>query len=144
MPHLFIRFRSCLLIRCGGGTQLRTVRCLSSRGYFDDDSMCSSMLKPATTSACNNDPCPPLDDHNWQWVSGTWGPCSAYHGYRERWLVCANTNGGYTDGTVCEAQVGPRPITQVACTANATTEAELKQPVVYQWWAERWGDPDRW
>lgn len=45
-------------VKCGGGTQQRTVRCKRNDGTYWPDSVCSSVgTKPETTQSCNTQDC---------------------------------------------------------------------------------------
>lgn len=45
-------------VKCGGGTQQRTVRCKRNDGTYWPDSVCSSVgTKPETTQSCNTQGC---------------------------------------------------------------------------------------
>lgn len=44
--------------QCGGGTQRRTVACVSDSGVRVADSLCGRLPRPATQQACNTNPCP--------------------------------------------------------------------------------------
>lgn len=47
-------------VKCGGGTQQRTVRCKRNDGTYWPDSVCSSVgTKPETTQSCNTQGCTP-------------------------------------------------------------------------------------
>ncbi|XP_061467221.1 papilin isoform X2 [Rhineura floridana] len=86
---------------CGGGTQTRSVYCVSYHGHSSenaaDDAECASLTeKPRTTQPCNMRQCA-------AWTTGPWSECSASCG-----------EGVQTRTVSCRAQLGSRTL-EVAC-----------------------------
>lgn len=104
-------------VECGGGTQTRTITCADMQGNTAPDWCCTDPLgnvgpKPATSQACNTNPC-----KTYLWAIGAWGACSVQcgGGTQTRSVVCEDTTGAVYADSVCVAQVGAKPNTSRVC-----------------------------
>ncbi|MDF2694442.1 MAG: hypothetical protein K0S65_2825 [Labilithrix sp.] len=89
---------------CGGGTQTRALKC-ELNGAVIDSSRCLD-TPPATSQACNEDPCG-------SWVSDAWGTCSATCGGGTQTRVNrCQVNGADVDPSYC---LDAAPATSQAC-----------------------------
>jgi hypothetical protein len=98
---------------CGGGTQNRSVSCVSSDGRTVADSQCSG-TKPATSQRCNTQACPPPPPPppppplitNARWWGGDWSRCNAEcgGGTQTRQVACRwNGTGAYVNESACDS-----------------------------------------
>ncbi|XP_063803739.1 papilin isoform X2 [Pseudophryne corroboree] len=92
---------------CGGGTQARSVYCVSYEGRSSqqtvNDAECSAFIeKPATQQVCNLRACA-------RWNAGPWTQCSAEcgEGIQKRTVTCRTDTGAIVQDTVCMLQVKP-------------------------------------
>lgn len=110
-------------VTCGGGTQVRTVACKRSDGFYYEDGVCTQFVgaKPITSQVCNTQACGPSgckfafgESDNYSWAIGvnstelkpypievTWGSIqvhrSSYSTYQEALAVTQVTgNDGLT------------------------------------------------
>lgn len=101
---------------CGGtGTQTRQVDCVSTGTFSPVDAQECGGEKPATTQSCNTHQCTA-----YQWLPGSWSPCSAAcdGGTRSRRVSCV-FGSDTVAGSLCAANAGPTPPTQGACGTQA-------------------------
>ena len=98
---------------CGGGTQTRLVRC-QVNGADVGFNRCPG-TPPATSQACNEDPCG-------SWVSDEWSTCSATCGGGTQTRVNrCQLNGADVDASYCP---DTPPATSQACNEQPCTEGE--------------------
>lgn len=106
---------ACSAPTCGGGTQTRSVTCVTSAGSLQSDAVCSaSSTKPATSRTCNSQPCSVS-----MYVPSAWGSCgagSSCGGTRTRSVACATSDGtALAANTSCLAF--PTPAASQQCQA---------------------------
>ncbi|XP_042636957.1 papilin [Orycteropus afer afer] len=96
---------------CGGGSQSRSVYCVSARGTgvqeAVDEAECAGLpAKPPTTQACNLHRCA-------AWSSGPWGECSVTcgSGVRRRTVTCQSNEGSVLQAMACASKDRP-PLTE--------------------------------
>ncbi|KAM5129347.1 papilin [Mantella aurantiaca] len=92
---------------CGGGTQTRSVYCISYEGRASqqavNDAECAAFTeKPATQQVCNLRACA-------KWNTGPWTPCSAEcgEGIQKRTVTCRTDTGAIVQDTACMHQAKP-------------------------------------
>ncbi|KAM9294417.1 papilin [Gastrophryne carolinensis] len=92
---------------CGGGTQSRSVYCVSYEGRTNqqvvNDAECSAFTeKPGTQQVCNLRACA-------RWHTGPWTQCSAEcgEGIQKRTVSCNTDTGAIVQDTACAHQVKP-------------------------------------
>ncbi|XP_068110224.1 papilin isoform X2 [Hyperolius riggenbachi] len=92
---------------CGGGTQTRSVYCISYDGRANqqavNDAECSAFVeKPATQQACNHRACA-------TWNTGTWTQCSTEcgEGIQRRTVTCRTDKGAIVQDSACMHQAKP-------------------------------------
>jgi len=116
---------------CGGGTQNRTIVCVSSRGVrFSIDEMgdrCAS--PPAQQRLCNTEPCASEVEQGWK--VGAWKECDERcgGGVQSRLVTCISQ----ADPTC--STFGPKPSEQRACNTAPCT--------VYEWKSGEWDECSR-
>nr|XP_045010004.1 papilin [Jaculus jaculus] len=117
---------------CGGGSQSRSVYCVSSDGAGDqeatEDAQCAGLpRKPPATQACNLRPCA-------AWSAGHWGECSATcgAGIRRRSVTCRGEDGTLLPAVACSLE--DQPSLTEACVREACPLLR-EQP----WHASAWG-----
>ncbi|MFZ5439745.1 MAG: thrombospondin type-1 domain-containing protein [Myxococcota bacterium] len=108
---------------CGGGTQTRTVLCLSTSGGTLPDSSCPAP-KPATMQTCNTQACP-----TYTWQTSAWSACSMTcgGGTMTRTLSCVDATGQVVSSTLC---TGTPPATTQTCNTQACP--------TYTWQTSAW------
>ncbi|KAL2789738.1 papilin isoform 1 precursor, partial [Daubentonia madagascariensis] len=96
---------------CGGGSQSRSVYCVSSDGASvqeaADEAECAGLPgKPPTTRACNPQRCA-------VWTAEPWGECSVScgAGIRRRSVTCRGDEGSLLHATACSLEDQP-PLTE--------------------------------
>ncbi|XP_044292514.1 papilin isoform X2 [Varanus komodoensis] len=101
---------------CGGGTQTRSVYCVSSNGHSSqeavDDAECASLReKPRSTQPCNMRQCA-------MWTTGPWSECSAScgKGIQTRTVSCSAALGSQTLDVACLTE--PKPPHTQPCTGE--------------------------
>nr|DBA14302.1 TPA: hypothetical protein GDO54_005295 [Pyxicephalus adspersus] len=92
---------------CGGGTQTRSVYCISYEGRASqqtvNDAECTAFTeKPATQQVCNLRACA-------KWNTGPWTSCSTEcgEGIQKRTVTCRTDSGTIVQDTACTHQVKP-------------------------------------
>lgn len=92
---------------CGGGTQTRSVYCISYEGRASqqtvNDAECTAFTeKPATQQVCNLRACA-------KWNTGQWTTCSTEcgEGIQKRTVTCRTDTGAIVQDTACMHQVKP-------------------------------------
>lgn len=92
---------------CGGGTQTRSVYCVSYNGHsfqdaVDDVECASLMEKPRNTQPCNMRQCA-------SWTTGPWSECSAScgEGVQTRTVTCRTELGSQTLDVACLSEQKP-------------------------------------
>ncbi|XP_060617227.2 papilin isoform X2 [Anolis sagrei] len=100
-------------VTCGGGTQARSVYCVSFNGHGSqdavDDAECASLTeKPRSTQPCNVRQCA-------TWITGPWSECSAScgEGVQTRTVSCRADHGSQIMDTACLTE--PRPLHAQPC-----------------------------
>lgn len=102
---------------CGGGTQTRTVSCMSSYGGSVLDSYCDANSKPGATQSCNTALCP-----SYSWRVGNWSACGAScgGGYRTRTVNCVDVT---TSTTASDYQcAASRPQASESCNTQSCSD----------------------
>ncbi|XP_020665827.3 papilin isoform X1 [Pogona vitticeps] len=101
---------------CGGGTQTRSVYCVSYNGHGSqgavDDAECASLTeKPRSTQPCNMRQCA-------TWITEPWSECSAScgEGVQTRVVSCRTESGSRTLDIACLS--GPKPPQTQPCTGE--------------------------
>lgn len=95
-------------VACGGGTQTRTITC--RREEVDVDESACLETAPATSRACNTDPCG-------EWVSSDWTACSvACEGGTQTRTNQCQRDGADVDESLC---LTAPPSTSQACNTDA-------------------------
>lgn len=113
---------------CGGGVVTRTVVCQDQTFATVADSFCSATPKPATSQACNVDPCPPTYTYSWQVTAG---PCKSCGGETTTDIVeCKRNDGAIVADSYCTA---PKPATSRVCPTPA-----CPIPYTYSWFTDNW------
>eukprot|EP00958_Prasinococcus_capsulatus_P021881 scaffold3032_cov375-Prasinococcus_capsulatus_cf.AAC.11 len=99
---------------CGGGSQSRTVECISPGGTVVSDEACSAP-KPPTVQSCNTAAC---EAFSWAWAQ--WGPCSAScgGGAQSRTVECMSSTGAIVSDTFCSES---KPLSTQSCNTDACT-----------------------
>lgn len=69
---------------CGGGTRTREVWCEDATGARADELLCAGTERPASSQACNLEPC----NATFYYVPGEWSPCTG--NTQTRTLTCYN------------------------------------------------------
>jgi len=98
---------------CGGGTQTRTVTCMTSKAPLRTtrlaEEICSRILtpKPASSRTCNTTPCPESSN---RWKAGSWSPCSkpCNGGLSHRKVRCVNTEQKTINSSQCMQAYKPK------------------------------------
>ncbi|XP_056403044.1 papilin isoform X2 [Hyla sarda] len=92
---------------CGGGTQTRSVYCVTYEGRASqqavNDAECTAFTeKPATQQVCNLRACA-------KWNTGSWTQCSTEcgEGIQKRTVTCKTDTGAIVQETACMHQVKP-------------------------------------
>ncbi|KAJ8252375.1 hypothetical protein COCON_G00216870 [Conger conger] len=121
---------------CGGGQQMRPVRCLRRVTYQREEPVMHSLCPvsaPAQLQACGLQACPP------QWSSGAWSQCSKTcgRGLRKRGVFCRSTDPGAKAVTLPESACRPsaRPLSQETCVVRRCPKNDR-----LQWLATPWGE----
>ena len=106
------RWGSCSAV-CGGGTQSRTVSCVSSDTDSPAPGQCDDDDKPKTSRNCNKFKCP---NQEVKWTYGAWGGCSVTcgGGTATRTSTCVNSVGTAVDASQC-TDAGLTAFTSVQC-----------------------------
>uniref|UniRef100_UPI0025403722 papilin n=1 Tax=Euleptes europaea TaxID=460621 RepID=UPI0025403722 len=106
---------------CGGGTQIRSVYCVSYDGHSSqdvvDDTECASLTeKPRSAQPCNMQRCA-------TWTTGPWSECSVScgEGIQSRTVTCRTGLGLQTQDVACLTQPKP-PQTQPCIEDNCIHE----------------------
>jgi len=120
---------------CGGGQQVRTVKCINGNGNGTevDPAKCNpdAVMTPALplTQSCNNNLCV---DKQYYYVIGDWTTCSATcdGGYQTRTIACqqyltATGNLLSMDLSFCELKVGTRPISKRLCNTRSCARTDF-------------------
>lgn len=115
---------------CGGGEVSRTVTCQDQNGTVVADSFCSASPKPATTQACNTDPCPSFT-YDWYVIAGT---CSVQcgGGTQTDQVYCRRSDNGIVADSFCNSST--KPPTTKSCNTNP-----CPQEYTYAWTTGAWG-----
>ncbi|XP_023559166.1 papilin isoform X2 [Octodon degus] len=103
---------------CGGGSQARSVHCVSSDGAggreVAEEAECAGLpAKPPSTQPCNLQRCT-------AWSAGPWGECSVTcgAGIRRRSVACRGDQGSLLPASACSQEDRPPPTescVQAAC-----------------------------
>ncbi|XP_060117802.1 papilin isoform X1 [Heteronotia binoei] len=106
---------------CGGGTQIRSVYCVSYDGHGSqdvvDDAACASLTeRPRSAQTCNMQQCA-------TWTTGPWSECSVScgEGIQSRTVACRTGLGSQTQAVACLTQPKP-PDTQTCIEDNCIHE----------------------
>jgi len=104
----------CTLL-CGGGTQIRTVECISSTGDIVDNSLCDDATKVPSLRTCNEVPCFGVSTYMWQ--TGNWSACSNETCVETRMVACTNGTHIVSDA-YCSGSF--KPLSYDICNYNAS------------------------
>uniref|UniRef100_A0A8C5EPJ4 ADAM metallopeptidase with thrombospondin type 1 motif, 18 n=1 Tax=Gouania willdenowi TaxID=441366 RepID=A0A8C5EPJ4_GOUWI len=121
---------------CGGGQQIRTLRCLRKVTYQREEvvphSFCP-VISPAQVQPCNTESCPP------EWSTGSWSQCSKScgRGMRKRSVFCRSTDPGAKAVVVPDSMCRQhhRPNGQETCVLRRCPRNER-----LQWIPTVWGE----
>uniref|UniRef100_A0A7N8Y400 ADAM metallopeptidase with thrombospondin type 1 motif, 18 n=1 Tax=Mastacembelus armatus TaxID=205130 RepID=A0A7N8Y400_9TELE len=124
---------------CGGGQQMRTLRCLRKVTYQREEVVAHSLcpvISPAQVQPCHTEACPP------EWSTGSWSQCSKTcgRGMKKRTVFCSSTDPGAKAVVVPDSMCRQhhRPKAQETCVLRRCPKNEK-----LQWIPTPWGEVGR-
>uniref|UniRef100_A0A665W306 ADAM metallopeptidase with thrombospondin type 1 motif, 18 n=1 Tax=Echeneis naucrates TaxID=173247 RepID=A0A665W306_ECHNA len=121
---------------CGGGQQMRTLRCLRKVTYQREEVVAHSLcpvVSPAQVQPCHTQACPP------EWSTGSWSQCSKTcgRGLRKRSVFCSSTDPGTKAVVVPDSMCRQhhKPKSQETCVLRRCPKNEK-----LQWIPAPWGE----